>query len=73
MKVEVIKEIKDQEHRVALTPTGAKALQEAGHTVVVQAGAGRGSGFSDTHSRVAVVRMVGVEQAWDAALFSREV
>jgi hypothetical protein len=45
MQVGVIKEIKDQEHRVALTPAGAKALHQVGHTVLVQAGAGLGSGF----------------------------
>ena len=44
MPVGVIKEIKDQEHRVAFTPAGAKALHQAGHTVLVQAGAGLGSG-----------------------------
>jgi alanine dehydrogenase len=47
MKVGVIKEIKDKEHRVALTPAGTRALHKAGHTVLVQAGAGCGSGFSD--------------------------
>ena len=49
MQVGVIKEIKDKEHRVALTPAGARALHQAGHTVLVQAGAGLGSGFSDPY------------------------
>jgi alanine dehydrogenase len=68
MKVGVIKEIKDQEHRVALTPAGAKALHAAGHTVVVQAGAGLGSGFSDAHYLDVGARIVGLDQAWDADL-----
>jgi alanine dehydrogenase len=53
MQVGVIKEIKDQEHRVALTPAEAQALHQAGHTVLVQAGAGLGSGFSDRQYRAA--------------------
>jgi alanine dehydrogenase len=68
MKVGVIKEIKDKEHRVALTPAGAKALHQAGHTVLVQAGAGLGSGFSDVQYLDAGARLVAVEQAWDADL-----
>ncbi len=43
----VPREIKDQEKRVALTPSGADILVRAGHRVVVEAGAGAGSGFDD--------------------------
>jgi len=43
----VPKEIKPQEHRVALVPAGAAALHAQGHTVVVQQGAGAGCGFPD--------------------------
>ena len=68
MKVGVIKEIKDKEHRVALTPAGAKALHKAGHTVLVQAGAGLGAGFSDAQYGDAGAHIVAVEQAWDADL-----
>src|SRR5438552_3716031 len=68
MKVGVIKEIKDKEHRVALTPAGVKALHQAGHRVLVQAGAGLGAGFSDAQYRDAGAHMVPVEQAWDADL-----
>jgi alanine dehydrogenase len=68
MKIGVIKEIKDKEHRVALTPVGVKALTKAGHTVVVQAGAGSGSGFSDAQYSEAGAHIVTVEQAWDANL-----
>lgn len=45
--VGVPKEIKNNENRVALTPGGAGMLQMSGHRVLVEAGAGLGSGFSD--------------------------
>ena len=68
MQVGVIKEIKDKEHRVALTPDGARALHQAGHSVLVQAGAGLGSGFSDAQYLDAGARIVAEAQAWDADL-----
>ena len=48
MKIGVPKEIKTNENRVALVPAGAEALIAAGHTVLVQQGAGDGSGFTDS-------------------------
>src|SRR3989442_116333 len=47
MIVGVPREIKPGEARVALTPPGARALAEAGHRVVVERGAGGGSGIRD--------------------------
>jgi alanine dehydrogenase len=47
MKIGVPKEIKTSEYRVALTPAGAAALRAEGHEVLIQAGAGDGSGFED--------------------------
>jgi alanine dehydrogenase len=47
MVVGVPREIKVGEQRVALTPAGARAFSEAGHRVLVEAGAGAGSGFRD--------------------------
>src|SRR5919107_1056895 len=47
MKVGVPTEIKTDEYRVALTPSGVRELVEHGHEVVVQAGAGEGSAISD--------------------------
>lgn len=47
MIVGVPKEIKAQENRVALTPAGADGLVRAGHKVLVEKGAGLGSGFQD--------------------------
>jgi alanine dehydrogenase len=47
MKIGVPKEIKTNENRIALVPAGAEMLIGAGHSVLVEAGAGVGSGFSD--------------------------
>lgn len=47
MVIGVLKEIKPSENRVALTPAGAQALVQAGHRVLIEAGAGLGSGFAD--------------------------
>lgn len=47
MKIAVIKEIKKQEYRVGLTPSGAAEYIQKGHSVVVEHNAGVGSGFSD--------------------------
>lgn len=47
MRVGVPKEIKPDEYRVGLMPVGAELLVKAGHTVVIESGAGIGSGFPD--------------------------
>ncbi|MEP5365756.1 MAG: alanine dehydrogenase [Reichenbachiella sp.] len=47
MIIGVPKEIKNNENRVALTPSGVKELKRHGHQVFVQKTAGEGSGFSD--------------------------
>lgn len=47
MIVGVPKEIKDNEFRVGMTPAGVEAMKSAGHRVVIQKGAGEGSGISD--------------------------
>ena len=47
MIVGTVREIKCEEYRVGLTPEGAHALADAGHTVLVEAGAGAGIGCGD--------------------------
>ena len=47
MIVGVLKEIKAEENRVSMTPAGVEVLKERGHTVLIEASAGLGSGFSD--------------------------
>ena len=51
MIVGVPKEIKESEYRVSLVSAGAEALTEAGHTVLIEAGAGEGSGITDEEYR----------------------
>lgn len=47
MIIGIPKEIKDKEFRVGMTPGGVKTLISTGHTVIVEQGAGVGSGFAD--------------------------
>ena len=47
MKVGIPKEIKNNENRVGMTPSGVAELVRRGHTVYVQHTAGEGSGFND--------------------------
>lgn len=47
MIVGVPKEIKTEEHRIALTPVGVRELTDAGHTVLIEQGAGVGSSIHD--------------------------
>ena len=47
MKVSVPAEVKNNEFRVAITPSGVHELVAAGHEVFIQTGAGEGSSISD--------------------------
>ncbi|SHE52208.1 alanine dehydrogenase [Desulfofundulus australicus DSM 11792] len=58
MIVGVPKEIKDNENRVGITPSGVQALVQAGHQVVIEAGAGLGSGITDEEYVAAGARML---------------
>ena len=65
MLVGVPKEVKNNEYRVALTPAGADALSQAGHQVLVQAGAGKESGFTDDFYDAAGAQVVdSAEEVW---------
>ena len=48
MKIGCVKEIKNNEFRVGLTPDNVRAYVAAGHQVYMEKGAGIGSGFADT-------------------------
>jgi alanine dehydrogenase len=63
MIVGVPKEIKDNEFRVALVPSGAEALTEAGHTVLVETGAGLGTGITDAEYEEAGATVVPTNRA----------
>ena len=58
MIIGVPKEIKVQEYRVALLPSGVYQLTKRGHQVVVERGAGAGSGFPDSEYEQAGVTLV---------------
>lgn len=62
MLIGVPKEIKRKEFRVALTPAGAEALVQAGHKVMIEAGAGLASGFTDDFYEHAGAEIVGTAQ-----------
>ena len=68
MKIGVVKEIKNRENRVALTPAGAAALVRAGHVLHVEHDAGQHSGFSDGEYARAGARITGAAEAWDVEL-----
>ena len=46
MNVGIPTEIKNEEHRVAITPAGVRELTAGGHNVLIQTGAGAGSSIS---------------------------
>jgi len=47
MIVGILKEIKTEENRVSMTPAGVEIMRGHGHTVLIEKGAGVGSGFTD--------------------------
>ncbi|HKL27270.1 MAG TPA: alanine dehydrogenase [Desulfuromonadales bacterium] len=59
MIVGILKEIKAEESRVCMTPVGVEVLHAEGHQVLVEQGAGLGSGFSDDAYRQAGGEIVG--------------
>jgi alanine dehydrogenase len=68
MIVGVPREIKANENRVALVPAGAESLAGDGHTVLVEQGAGLGSGFSDDAYRTAGARIAkSADEVWAKA------
>ncbi len=68
MIIGVPQEIKTAEKRVALTPAGVRALSAAGHRVLVETGAGLGSGFADADYQAAGAELrPRVEQVWAEA------
>jgi alanine dehydrogenase len=68
MIIGVPKEIKTNENRVALVPAGAEALTADKHTVLVEKGAGEGSGFPDEMYRDAGAQITpNVDDVWAKA------
>lgn len=68
MIVGVPKEIKADEYRVAMLPVGVETLTQAGHQVLVQVGAGQGSGITDQQYASSGATLVADPTAiWDKA------
>jgi len=67
MKIGVAKEIKPDEHRVALTPAGARELTQKGHEVVVEQGAGEGSALTDAAYEAVGARIASVDDVWSGS------
>jgi alanine dehydrogenase len=64
VKIGVVKEIKSDEYRVALTPAGARELVQRGHDVMVESGAGEGSAFDDGQYAAVGARLAPVDDVW---------
>jgi alanine dehydrogenase len=47
MRVGILKEIKEKENRVSMTPAGVEVMQDNGHDLLVETTAGEASGFND--------------------------
>ncbi|MBN2446160.1 MAG: alanine dehydrogenase [Phycisphaerae bacterium] len=58
MIIGVPTEIKPDEYRVAIVPAGVEQLKRDGHTVIIQRGAGLGSGISDEDYQALGARIV---------------
>ena len=67
MRIGVAREVKLQEHRVALTPAGARELVQRGHEVLVESEAGLGSAFQDDAYERAGASIVSVDEVWGRA------
>src|SRR5205823_10999923 len=68
MIIGVPNEIKTDEYRVAMIPVGVEELTRAGHKVVVQSGAGQGSGIpDDDYARHGAEIVTAADEAWKRA------
>ena len=64
MRIGCAKEIKNNEFRVGLTPDNVKSYVSAGHEVLVEHGAGEGSGFSDAEYTAAGAVLLDAADVW---------
>ncbi|MFT7515727.1 MAG: alanine dehydrogenase, partial [Candidatus Omnitrophota bacterium] len=69
MIIGIPKEVKNRENRVSCSPGGARMFTSAGHRVLVQKGAGQGSGYEDEeYAAVGAELVESAEDAWSAEL-----
>ncbi len=66
MRIGVPRETKDQEFRVGMTPDGVRMLVDRGHELLVEQGAGLGSGFADEAYQQGGARLVDAEEVFAA-------
>lgn len=67
MIIGVPKEVKNNENRVSVVPASVSAFVNAGHVVLIEKGAGLGSGISDQEYEKAGAKVVqSAEEAWSA-------
>ncbi len=68
MRIGVPREVKSDEYRVAMLPVGVDELTHAGHEVLIEAGAGLGSGISDESYASNGARIVATaDEVWELA------
>ncbi|GAB4257676.1 MAG: alanine dehydrogenase [Deferrisomatales bacterium] len=68
MVIGVPKEIKNNEYRVGVVPSGVEELARDGHTVLIESGAGEGTGISDEEFEAAGARIAGsAREVWQGA------
>ncbi len=69
MVIGIPKEIKTEEYRVAITPVGVSKLIRSGHVVLIETGAGKGSGFEDKdYKRCGAKILPSAQKTWEAQL-----
>lgn len=66
MRVGVPRESRDQEFRVGMVPDGVRTLVSQGHEVLIERGAGLGTGLDDEAYADAGARLVSRDEAWSA-------
>lgn len=67
MKVGCVKEIKNNEFRVGMTPSNVKSYVNAGHEVLIEKDAGVGSGFSTEEYEKAGAKILDTaKEVWDS-------
>ena len=59
MIIGVPREIKNNEYRVAMVPAGVEMLTDEGHVVLVETGAGMGTGIEDIEYEAEGIQLIG--------------
>jgi alanine dehydrogenase len=68
VNIGTVREVKAEEYRVGLTPAGTRDLVRLGHRVLVEGGAGEGSGFPDaTYEAAGATIVSSAAEAWATA------